>query len=148
MRIGEAQAFVEFSFKETVPEDLPRATDTSCSVEVSCSGFSGKVESVWFARDDINRFLSELEAFEARRQGSVSLLNMSSGSDYSPLRFEIFSLNQLGHLAVRTDLLKTTYVDSKLTPLTVSVTFALDPGMLRAVMEDFRELFNSRQRSV
>jgi hypothetical protein len=141
MRIGNAQSFVEFSLQETY--DLQGRADTSCSVEVSGNGFAGKVDSVWFAREDLDRFLSDLEAYEIQRQGSVSLLNMSSLSDYSPLRFEIFSLDQLGHLAVRTDLLKTTYIDSRLTPITISLTFGLDAGMLRSVLEDFRALFNS-----
>jgi hypothetical protein len=145
MRIGNAQSFVEFNFEEIVPEQSQRAGDTSCSVAVSCNGFAGGVESVWFARDDIKRFLSDLEAFEAQRQGSVNLLNMSSPSEYSPLRFEIFSVNRLGHLAVRADLLKISY-GNNLTPSTISVSFAVDSGMLNSILEDFRELFNSTQR--
>ena len=112
---------------------------------MSCNGFAGRVESVWFASDDIKRFLSDLEAFEAQRQGSVNLLNMSSPSEYSPLRFEIFSVNRLGHLAVRADLLKISY-GNNLTPSTISVSFAVDSGMLNSILEDFRELFNSTQR--
>jgi hypothetical protein len=140
MRIGDANSFVEFVFKEAVPEGVQGATDTSCSVEVSCNRFAGKVNSVWFGRSDIDRFLSDLQNFELVRKGSVSLVNMSSLSDDGPLDFEIFSVSSLGHLAVRATLRRITYV-KELSPLTVSISFALDPGLLRQVLEDFRVFF-------
>ena len=140
MRIGDANSFVEFVFKEAVPEGAQGASDTCCSVEVSCNGFAGKVKSVWFARPDIDRFLFDLQNFEVVRKGSVSLDNMSSLSDDSPLSFEIFSVGSLGHLAVRTALRRITYVE-ELSPLTVSISFPLDPGMLRQALEEFRSLF-------
>ena len=147
MRIGDANSFVEFVLKEAVPEGVQGASDTSCSVEVSCKGFAGKVNSVWFARSDIDRFLSDLQNFELVRKGSVSLANMSSPSDDSPLYFEIFSVSSLGHLAVRATLRRITYVE-ELNPLTVSISFAFDPGTLRQALEDFQELFAHRRARI
>ena|SRR5436190_7107775 len=148
MTIGDADSFVEFAFKEAVPEHMQGATDTSCSVEATCSTFTGKVESVWFARDDINRFLSELEEFEATRKGSVSLLNMSSPSDYNPLNFEIVSIDRARHLVVKADLLEVRYLNGELSPLRVSVSFDLDTGMLRSILMDFRKLFAYKQERI
>lgn len=143
MRIGDDECFVEFEFEEAIPEHLQGGTDTACSVELSCGEFRGKTSSVWFARNDINQFLNELNAFEASRCGSVSLINMSSLSDASPLTFEIAAIDDLGHLLVKATLIKSRYLHDRFSPLQVSVSFGLDGGMLASVLRDFRELFRS-----
>ena len=142
----EHLAFVEFRFREAAPQQLQAGTDTCCSVEVSCRGFTGRVKSVWFARDDIKRFLSELEEFAATRKGSVRLLNQSSSSDTSPLTFELVSVDGAGHLIVRAGLLKTRHRNDELDPIRVSVSFAVDAVMLRSMVLDFRQLFAFRQK--
>jgi hypothetical protein len=96
---------------------------------------------VWFSQDDTQRFLAELHELEVNRKGSVALLNLSSPSDYNPLRFEIFSTDDLGHLAVRSELLQVAYVADRMIPLCVSVAFALDAGDLHSLVVDFRKLF-------
>src|SRR5215210_3264580 len=110
MRVGDEQSFVSFEFKESVPEHLPGGTDVSYSVEASCHGFGGRIESVWFTREDINRFLSELLRLEETRKGSANLVNLSSPSEDNPLRFEIYPIDSVGHFAVRADLSKYNYV--------------------------------------
>jgi hypothetical protein len=142
MRIGTAESFVAFDFKEAMPADSPRSTDVACSIDVSCHGFNGLLNRVWFASDDIAQFLSELQALGETRQGSVALLNLSSTSDHSPLRFEIFSTDQTGHLAVRASLLKVTYVGDNLCPLNLSVAFAIDAGDFPSIVGGFRRLFS------
>ena len=141
MRIGSAECFITLDFAQSVPEGLPRSTDMACSVEASCRGFNGRVEHVWFARDDVHRFLTELRALEANRKGSVAFLNLSSPSDYSPFHFEIFSTNDLGHLAVRADLLQVHYVGDHMIPLRVSVAFDIDAGDLPSLVVEFQRLF-------
>jgi hypothetical protein len=141
MRIGDDQCFVEFEFEEAIPKQLQGGTDTACSVAVSCGDFAGSVSSVWFSREDIDRFLSELQEFEASRRGSVSLNNMSSLSDANPLAFEIIAADASGHLLVRATLIESRYVNDKFQPLKVSVSFALDAGMLGSVLRDFQKLF-------
>ena len=141
-------SFVEFRFKEAAPQHQADGTDIACSVAVSCDGFTGRVESVWFTRDDIKRFLSELEEFEAKRRGSVSLLNYSSPSDVNPLTFEIISVDSVGHLIVRAALLKIRYLNGELIPLRVWVSFAVDAGKLRSMVSDFRKLFACREEGI
>ena len=148
MRVGDEHSFVEFSFKEAMPELLPGATDIACSVEASCGGFRGRVETVWFSRDDINSFLSELRSLEERRRGSASLTNMSSASEYNPLRFEIFSVNEVGHMAVGAELLEASYMGGVLRPLKVSVRFPVDAGTLASMAVDFRKLFDHRGQRI
>lgn len=144
MRVGNEQSFVAFEFQEAMPEHLPGGTDIAYSVEASCDGFRGRVESVWFAREDINRFLSELRSLEENRKGSASLVNLSSPSEYNPLRFEIFSIDTPGHFAVRADLSEVNYVNDGIHPLKVSVTFPIDAGDLPSILIEFRKLFDRK----
>ncbi len=148
MRVGDKHSFVEFSFKEAMPEDLPGGTDIACSVEASCGHFRGRVETIWFSRDDINRFLSELRSLAERRNGSASLMNMSSQSEFNPLRFEMFSINEVGHMAVSADLLESGCVGGVLRPLKLSVVFAVDAGSLPLIVVGFRKLFDDRRERI
>jgi hypothetical protein len=141
MRIGDDQCFVEFEFEEAIPEHLQGGTDTACSVAVSCGDFAGSVNSVWFSREDIDWFLSDLQQFEASRSGSVSLNNMSFLSDANPLAFGVIAADASGHLLVRGTLIKSRYLNDTFQPLKISVSFALDAGMLGSVLRDFQKLF-------
>lgn len=144
MKVGDEQAFVAFDLKEAAPGHLPHAGDICCSVEALCGGFRGRVESAWFSREDVARFLTQLQRLEQTRQGSASLSNLSSASDHSPLGFEIFSTDGAGHLAVRADLLKVSYVGDTLSPLRVSVSFPLGGGDLPSALAGFRRLFANK----
>ncbi len=140
MRVGDEFSFVEFEFEEKIPQHLQGAGDVSCSVRVACDGFRGEIKSVWFAREDIIGFLSQLQNFEETRKGSVRLLNMSSQSQYNPLHFELFFLDETGQLAVNAQLSKVTYVGEP-APLSVTIAFPLDGGQLKTVEMEFRKLF-------
>lgn len=140
MRIGNEQSFVSFEFEEATPEHLPGGADIACAVEASCGGFSGRIEGVWFSREDVARFLSELRRLEEKREGSASLVNLSSPSQYNPLRFEIFSVEAVGRFAVRADLTKVTYVGGDIHSLRVSVSFPFDAGDLPSMLVEFRRM--------
>jgi hypothetical protein len=148
MRIGNDHSFVEFEVEEVMPVRPAGETDVACSVEASSDSFSGRVEAVWFARDDIDRFLSELRRLEEKRQGSANLLNMSSQSEYNPFRFEIFAIDEIGHCAVSADLLKARYVGGALRSLKVCLFFPLDAGDLPSILIEFRKLFRQRLEGV
>jgi hypothetical protein len=142
MRIGDEGSFIEFELIEVQPENPSGLEAVSCSVAASCGGFNGKIESVWFSSDDIDLFLSQFQKFEEKRSGSVSLTNMSSLSEFSPLRFEVFSIDEVGHFAVRADLLRTTYIADELRPLKLSVCFLIDSGNLSSMLIEFRKLLD------
>ncbi len=148
MRIGNDDSFVEFDLDEVMPGSPAGETDIACSVEASCDSFSGRIKAVWFARDDMDRFLSELRRLEEKRQGSANLLNMSSQSEYNPFRFEIFSVDEIGHFAVSADLLKARYVGRALRSLKVCISFPLDAGDLPSILIEFRKLFGQRREGV
>lgn len=143
MRIGDEDSFVEFKFKEAGAGKSLGRNDLALSVEVACNGFSGSVERIWFSGDDRNRFLAELQMLMQTRQGSATLLNMSSASDFNPLHFEILAAG-LG-LSINVALLKIAYPDSELRPLRLAVSFPFDAGMLSAALLEFRKLFESRR---
>jgi hypothetical protein len=144
MRVGNEQSFVSFEFKEAVPEHLPCGTDVSYKVEASCHGFGGRIESVWFTPEDIIRFLSELRSLEETREGSANLVNLSSPSEDNPLRFEMYSIDSVGHFAVRADLSKYNYVGADIESVKVSVSFRIDAGDLPSILIGFRKLFDCK----
>src|SRR5205085_328576 len=142
MRVGDEQSFVSFEFKEAVPEHLPGGTDVSYIVEVSCHGFGGRIESVWFTREDINRFLSELRSLEETRKGSANLVNLSSPSEDNPLRFQISYADNVRRFMVRADLSKYNYIGDDIESLKVSVGFPIEAGDILSILIEFRKLFD------
>jgi hypothetical protein len=142
MRVGDEQSFVEFEFKASEAEGSPRAGDVACSVSASSDGFCGKVSSVWFSPEDIDAFLKQLDQLEKTRKGSASLSNLSSLSEYSPLTFEIFSIDDLGHRVLTVELVKISYLGGALTPLRTSMSFRLDGEWFNSVVAGFRKLFS------
>jgi hypothetical protein len=142
MRVGDEQSFVEFEFKARESDGSPRAGDLACSVSVANDGFYGTVSSVWFSPEDREEFLKQLGQFERARIGFVSLSNLSSLSDYNPLIFEIFSVDRLGHLAVKVELAKISYLGEELIPSKVSMSFLLDGEQFNSVVAGFRKLFS------
>ena len=142
MRVGDAESFIDFEFKQKLAEQLSDSFDVNCSVQASSNGFSGSVKSIWFSPEDISEFLANLTKFERTRRGSVSLSNMSSPSEFNPLVFEISSVDSAGHLVVKLELLRISYVRDQLSPERMSVSFPLDGEQLGAVLIEFRKLFN------
>ena len=145
MRIGDEQSFIEFVLEEVQSENPSGLEAVSCSVEAACGGFNGKVQSVWFSSDEIDSFLSEFQRLEENRNGSANLTNMSSVSASSPLRFEIFSIDEVGRFAVSADLLRVNDIADGLHPLKLSACFLIDSGNLPSMLVEFRKLFNYRR---
>jgi hypothetical protein len=144
MIIGKESEHIEFELTEVVPEHLPSAGDVACSVKVYCNGFAGEVGNVWFAPEDISRFLSELRYLEITRKGSAVLLNLSSQSDSSPLEFEISSEDGLGDLFVKVELQKLSYVGDSFLPTKLQAAFGLEAEYLQKTLLDFGKLFGGK----
>jgi hypothetical protein len=142
MRVGSEYSFIEFTFSEAEPENPSGLLAFAYSVDVSCDGFRGRIERVWLSQDDITQFLTGLQQFEEKRKGLVSLTNMSSLSEANPLTFEIFSVDEVGHLTARANLQKIHYVGDDPSLLKLSVSFDIDAGQLPTIVGDFRKLFN------
>lgn len=93
--LRDGESFVEILLLERTPTTLPGAGDLRLSVRVACSTFRGEYDEVWVGAPGFRDFLSELQALEARRQGSVTLESMSPGE----LMLEIRSTDRAGHMA-------------------------------------------------
>lgn len=133
MRIISEDSYIEFEFEEAHENYI------SCHISVFSEGFSGKVQSVWFHESEVKDFIRQLEQFEKIRKDSVELVDMSSPSDSSPLKFKIFSTDSLGHIAVSISLKKINYSSSK--SLKTSISFDIDSGVLITIIRDFKKLF-------
>lgn len=137
MKIERDNAFIEFEFEEYIE----LRSDVDCRIEVFCRDFSGKVNSVWFSRNDINLFIQQIEDLDKTRQGKAELFNMGSQTEPNPLEFRIFSTDDLGHLAVQATLQKFSYLSHPVNTLKVTVSFEIDPSLLPSIIVDFRKLF-------
>jgi hypothetical protein len=142
MQIKNESSLIEFEFTDSV--DFRH--DVACRIKIFCDGFSGQVNSVWFSEIDINSFIKQLETLDETRKGSAELLNMSSGTSTSELDFLIFSIDSLGHLAVRATLRKQFYLSNAADLraseiLKTTVAFEIDPSSLSSMINDFKKLF-------
>ncbi len=77
---------IKLELVETISESLPCATDMCCSIEALCRGFGGRDDTVWFSRESIERFLTDLRRLEATRQGVAALTDYSYGSEHEGVR--------------------------------------------------------------
>jgi hypothetical protein len=145
LTICDESAFVKFELEEVMPAHTQGWMDVSCSVEVFSEGFSGRIDGVWFARTEIERFLTHLQKFEKTRRGRVELINMSSPSSHNPLKFEMRAIDDTGHIEVTAELLKEKYTSIIARPNSASVSFEIDAGMLPTILLDFRKLFAVRE---
>ena len=96
MRLEGDKAFVELERAEVGPLGTPGDGDLVLNVTVRVYGYSAADQS-WVVGGDWERFLSDLRALEARRQGSAVV----EGASPDDLRLEILSTDSLGHLAIR-----------------------------------------------
>jgi hypothetical protein len=144
MIVGDERAYVRFDFQEILPAHLANAS-ISCSVEALCGDFKGRVKSVWFAREDTERFLSDFRDLEEKRRGTATLRNMSSPSMFNPLSFDVYSTDDVGHFAVSVELTETSYAGDVLRPLKLSLSFPIDAGNLISLLVEFRKIFGFRE---
>ena len=136
MKIENENSFVKFEFKESYKNDI------AFSLEVFCKGFAGKVDSVWFTEEDVKSFIQQIEQLDVNRKGSAELLEMSAPSNSRELKFKIFSIDNLGHLAISVTLQKFVYmVNGSIETLKTSVTLDIDSSTFSQNIRDFKKLF-------
>ena len=137
MKIEHENSFIEFEFEECIEF----RSDIACRVEVFCKNFSGKVNSVWFSGNDIDLFIQQIDEFDKTRKGAVDLLNMGSETISNPLEFKVFSIDNLGHLAVQATLQKYSNLSYPADTQKITVSFEIDPSLLPSIITDFKKLF-------
>lgn len=144
-------SYIDLVYREMLSEreqQVSGMTDVRIAVEVFSRGFSGRNDTVWFGRDDIQRFLKDLQQFEAQRTGTVKFASLGAPSEYCEFRFQLNIVSKTGHAAVTTELLKVQYLqDGGLCPLRLSVGFDIDVGNLLIIIAEFNELLNSQAGS-
>jgi hypothetical protein len=102
-------SYIGLTFRETLSEterQISGRTDVRIAAEVSCHEFSGRSESIWLERDEINLFPNDLRQFERQRQGIVTLASLGAPSEYNEFSLQLYATDSIGHAAVRVDLLK------------------------------------------
>ena len=95
MLIEEGDNFLELIVIERIPHYLPAPGDVQFKINIQSYGFVGQ-GSTWVAAPNLERFITQMQALEARRQGGAELTSISPGQ----FQLRIFSTDSLGHMAL------------------------------------------------
>jgi hypothetical protein len=135
MRIGDESAYVEFTSNNQ--NDIP---EICLSVDIAKDGFAGTVGHVWISQNAARLFVKQLKQLEKNEVDRAELLNLSSGSDSSPLMFEIRNVDSLGHLAIFVTVQKVDRLRETTSTLRLTVNFELDREYFHKAIADFENL--------
>lgn len=102
----------------------------SCSVKFTSHGFCGSNRSIWFSREELEKFIGELEALEKNRRGAARLTAMSP---------EEFSLSvsvddSAGHTYCHVAISRQIFDFGRRLAQNVSGSFATDPSALASML--------------
>jgi len=129
---GGRTASVELDVSELGPPGTPADEDLLLNVTVTVGGYAA-ADQVWILKDQFDGFLDDLSELERARRGRAELEAASRDEFVMTIR----STDAAGHLAVEG------HVGDR-TPdgfiLALQFGFALDPGLLAQILQDFRAL--------
>src|ERR1044072_9524543 len=92
MPLGTDLSFLEITYREKETVGARGHGNVSYSLVASSNTFRGEIPSVWFSCENLDDFLRQLDQLNRKRNGSITLSNLSSLSEYNPLVLEIFQL--------------------------------------------------------
>lgn len=146
IRSDDHLSFIDLKFVQSLSDEAKRLTgrdDISLGIEVKCLGFSGRNEDIWFDRDVINNFLTDIKRMEEKRIGQAKLVSLGEPSENVEFQADFYITSLAGYAAVQFSLQKFLRLDHNETfPLKVSAAFDLDPGDLITMVSDFERLFS------
>jgi len=138
MKIGTEKEFIELTELDRNPSGTPCAGDIQIRVSVKLQEFGGRHSEVWLEFSVMECFLTQLEALEESRQGSVKISSMSP-EEFS---FEIRSSDKLGHMEIEVSLQRNQYSGPKYWPTKISGGFEIDPQAIEQLISCFRRFTN------
>ena len=138
MKIGSNNEYIELIELERNPEGTPCAGDINLQVNLKLQEFQGSYSGVWVEATEMARFLVELKALEASRNGSAKICSMS------PEEFilEIRSSDSLGHMEIETQLHRLQYSGPKYWPIFLKGGFEAQPKTISEIISCFRSFTN------
>ncbi len=143
-------SYIELDFQGSSSEDdfkIAGRQDVNLSVEISCNGFCGQNDSVWFGQDEIQDFLKEMRILEKERKGAAKLVSLGFPSESTEFHLQICSIDHGGHFALQLDLQKIRYSSRhELRPLKLSAGFELDSGDFANMIAEFETLFDFKRQ--
>ena len=135
MRLDGDAAFLELERSELGSTENPTDANVLLNVTVQVGSYSG-ADQCWISANDLKRFLIELRALEARRQGQAVL----SGASPDELRLEFYSIDSVGHMGIKGHL---GWTRSEEFPLQLKFGFEFGPDRLRLLLEYFETITHS-----
>ena len=138
MKIGTKEEYVEIEELERNPEGTPCAGDVNVSVSLALQAFSGSYDGVWIGLTEMERFITELETLDEKRNGSAKISSMSP-EEFS---LEIRSSDSLGHIEIEAQLHRYQYSGPQHWPIFLKGGFETPPETIRQLISCFRALTN------
>lgn len=105
------------------------------NINASSQGFSGRTH-VYVAVQDYKKFILEMQALEAERQGSAAIGSMSPGE----FLLRLYSTDTVGHMAVEFRLMKYLIAGRTHWAHEMAFGFEIDPSLLPQLLHEFESL--------
>jgi hypothetical protein len=135
---------IGFHLIERLPDCFPTIR---CAIEVGHDGFRGRDDSAHFEEDAVNGFLADLRALEATRRGAASLpeIDYACAAGRMGSRISFRSIDSAGHIAVRVQLLNSSYLSNgDAVKKQLDVEFELDGSRFFQLVRDFVDTLGER----
>lgn len=135
MKIGTKEEYVEIEEQARDPEGTPYR-GVKVSVTLALQDFSGSYDEIWLELAEMERFITELETLDEKRNGSAKI------SSTSPEEFalEIRSSDSLGHMEIEAHLHRYQYSGPKYWPIYLKGGFETEPETIRRLISFFKAL--------
>jgi hypothetical protein len=105
---------------------------------------TGRQDGVWISEDALNRFLDDLNAFDATRKGNATLRAMSPES----FAMTLFPLDSLGHIGLKTTMQGGGYrLGGTFLTFSVEASFEIDATSIPQITSGFKELIDEQTES-
>jgi hypothetical protein len=141
MELREGDSWLEVVRLETSSPGTPAAGDVRLRVRVCSGGFAGESDLVWADAPSVARFLAQLRALDARRQGMARLEAIGSPDEFW---LELRSLDRAGHLGVFGRFMRWQFLSSgEGHAQAVEFGFEFCPSRLPNVLAGFQQLESS-----
>lgn len=113
-------------------------------VQVAVEAFTGRVSSVWFQREALDRFEADLRALEQTRSGTAFICNTGVPGATNEVTLTLEARSR-GHARLTVSLLRLRHLATGGdATLELRATLDVDGGDLATFAEDWRRLFRER----
>ncbi|QQE80615.1 hypothetical protein [Alicyclobacillus sp. SO9] len=133
----DRESYIEMIPVEYESQHLP---SVSLMISISASSYghlySASNPTVWFTKESLKKFISDLNLLDASRQGAATLQSMSPNE----CEISIFAFDHRGHVAIKLLMSKPQFGTGQMFQHHLETGFELDPTELLNIIRGFKGL--------